>query len=427
MAKDKTKHKGLVFSWLVCLLAAVFYSYDFLLRVMPSVMIHPLMADFGVNATQIGLLSACYYYAYTPLQLPSGAVMDKFSPRWVLGFSALLCAFGTMIFAHTNQLWVAYLARAMMGIGSAFAFVGALKLAALWLPKRQFALYSGIVTAMGTLGAMVTDTTLSHMVAGLGWRNTAYVSALVGFLLALSLIIVIRDKPVNATPATPGDYYSWTSIVRRLLGLFGSWRFWINSLVGTFLFLPVSVFASLWGVAFIAERFHINPAHAASITSLIFLGTALSGPFFGWFSEKIRSRKIPLFIGGVGVFVCSGLLIYVDSVTYWLAYSLLLLLGMSVGPQVLTFAVAKDIGPPGSTGLSTAVTNFIITIGAAVFQPLIGYFLEKNWDGTLTVKHTPYFSVADYRNAFLLFMAALALSSLLTWFIPRTLHAVRKS
>ena len=46
----------LVYPWFICLLAAFFYSYDFLLRVTPSIMIHPLMAEYGVQATEIGFI-----------------------------------------------------------------------------------------------------------------------------------------------------------------------------------------------------------------------------------------------------------------------------------------------------------------------------------------------------------------------------------
>ena len=89
--KELSMLRDIIFPWTICLLAALFYCYDFLLRVTPSVMVHPLMAEYGVNATEIGLLSAFYYYAYTPLQLPSGAVTDKYNPRWVLSLSAPTC------------------------------------------------------------------------------------------------------------------------------------------------------------------------------------------------------------------------------------------------------------------------------------------------------------------------------------------------
>ena len=50
-----------------------------------------------------------------------------------------------------------------MGIGSAFTFIGTLKLAALWLPREHFALFAGITTALGTIGAILADVLLARI------------------------------------------------------------------------------------------------------------------------------------------------------------------------------------------------------------------------------------------------------------------------
>ena len=108
------------FPWLICLVATALYFYDFLLRVFPSVMIHPLMMTFQVKAGAMGILSAFYYFTYTPLQLPAGVILDRYKPRIVLSLSALTCAFGAILFSLTHVFALACIARAMMGIGSAF-------------------------------------------------------------------------------------------------------------------------------------------------------------------------------------------------------------------------------------------------------------------------------------------------------------------
>ncbi len=206
--RDTTFIKGMLVPWFVCLLAAIFYLYDFVLRVTPSVMIHPLMRDYHVSAMSIGLLSAFYYYIYTPLQLPSGAVVDKYNRRLVLTLSIFVCALGGLLFAYTDNLYVACAARMMMGLGSAFAFVGALKLASLWLPHKQFALYSGLTTALGTFGAIVTDVVLSHSVYHFGWRQTIYITSYVGIGLGFIMLIFLRDKPRWAAKF-PSHYGTW--------------------------------------------------------------------------------------------------------------------------------------------------------------------------------------------------------------------------
>lgn len=73
--------KHVTFAWLMCALGAVFYAYEYFLRILPSVMEVPLRAHFDLSASGFGLLAAFYYYAYVPMQLPVGVLMDRFGPR----------------------------------------------------------------------------------------------------------------------------------------------------------------------------------------------------------------------------------------------------------------------------------------------------------------------------------------------------------
>ncbi|WP_367608088.1 MFS transporter [Legionella sp. W05-934-2] len=413
----QTLPKASLSAWLICLLAALFYAYDFVLRISPSVMIHPLMSWFDVSATQLGLLSAFYYYAYTPLQLPSGVIVDKWPLRWVLSGSAFCCAIGCFIFASTDSLIIAYISRAMMGLGSAFAFVGALKLAALRLPQYHFALFSGIATALGTLGAMATDMFLSRSVEAFGWQNSIYMSGFIGLGIAILLALTIRPTP-KSMDSLKANSLSWRVMISRMWALFKQWRFLINGFIGAMLFMPVSVIASLWGVDFLAQRYGITNSMAASMTSVIFLGMAISAPFSGWLSNYLGTRKQLLFCSAVVISLLLIIIIYTPWLNVWFVNIALLLLGMAVGPQVLTFAIAKDMSPKGSTGVATASTNFLITLSAAIFQPLIGYMLELVWGGQKTAMGTPLYYIYEYREAFYILVLLIALSAVLSLLLP---------
>jgi len=96
-------------AFLMCVLGAVFYCYEYYLRVAPSVIQPELMATFDISQAGLGTLIAYYYLAYVPLQIPVGLMMDFWGPRRVLTFACLLCAIGTFIFAGTDTIWIAKL------------------------------------------------------------------------------------------------------------------------------------------------------------------------------------------------------------------------------------------------------------------------------------------------------------------------------
>src|SRR5579884_3613957 len=87
--RGKTMRGKVIYAWLVCCLGALFYCYEYFLRISPSVMTQDLMRVYHLDAAMLGNLAAFYYYAYTPMQLPVGVLMDRFGPRRLLVFACL--------------------------------------------------------------------------------------------------------------------------------------------------------------------------------------------------------------------------------------------------------------------------------------------------------------------------------------------------
>jgi len=75
------------YGWLVWALGALFYCYEYFLRISPNVFTGDLMSTYGLGGAALGNLVAFYYYAYTPMQLPVGVLMDRFGPRLLLALA----------------------------------------------------------------------------------------------------------------------------------------------------------------------------------------------------------------------------------------------------------------------------------------------------------------------------------------------------
>lgn len=192
--------KAHILPWLICGLGALFYCYEYFLRILPSVMTQHLMHAFNIDAAMFGNLMAFYYYAYTPMQLPVGVMMDRIGPKRLLVFAAVICAFGTYLFAH-QYLAVAQTGRFLVGFGSAFAFVGVMKLASIWLPPSRFGMIAGFATTLGMLGAMGGDILLAELVRDLGPKTTLYLASAVGIVITVILWLAIpdRNKPLRSS------------------------------------------------------------------------------------------------------------------------------------------------------------------------------------------------------------------------------------
>ena len=142
--QEQFDSKALWFGWFVCLLTAIFYCYEYILRIVPSVMTGPLMEHFNLSALGFGWLSDSYLIAYTAMQLFVGPSLDYWGLRKMLLLALLSCVIGSFIFsfaAFYPSFILAFSGRFLIGFGSAFAFVGVLRIASIWLPKQYFSFF----------------------------------------------------------------------------------------------------------------------------------------------------------------------------------------------------------------------------------------------------------------------------------------------
>jgi len=410
-----------ILPWVICAVGALFYAYEYVLRIAPNVMSTQLMQYYGVNGLALGNLAAFYYYAYTPMQLPVGVLMDRFGPRRLLTLACLLCAFGAYLFAGSHFLTIAKLGRFFAGFGSAFAFVGVLKLATIWLPPNRFAFISGFTSALGAIGAVFGEIFLTYWVDTVGWRSSVALSAVVGVFLSVIIFMVIKDGHHREIEEGTHEPLDLPQITRGFMRILTNGQIWLAGLIGCLLYMPSSVFAEMWGKAYLEGAHHLSSEDAASGVALVFLGFALGGPLFGWWSDTIKKRKLPIILGAFLATCFLSIVIYVPDLPKTLLYSLLFAFGVSYGAQVIVFPIGRELSAPQLAGTAIAVTNMIVMLGGVVFQPAVGGLLDWVWNGAL-VNNVPFYTPQNFRFALSVLPISLALSGLLTFFVRET-HA----
>jgi len=402
---------------LMCVLGAVFYCYEYYFRVAPSV-IHPeLMQTFALSQAGIGTLIAYYYLAYVPLQIPVGLMMDFWGPRRVLTLACLICAGGTYLFASTDVVWVAKLGRFLVGFGSAFAYVGVLKIANLWLPGRYFAMVAGFCTALGMFGAMSGSILMAKFIEMTGWQQALYISSLVGVVLSFVLWIVIRDKSdrefINRSRSSHKGLSVWT----ELLEVVKNKQLWVNGIIGCLTFLPLTAFAECWSVEYL-KKVGLTKDAAAFGSSLVFFGYAVGGPVWGWLSDLIKSRRKPLMFGSIASAIIALIMLNMQANNIAALYTTLFLMGFLASVQILVFAVGEDNCRPGMSATTVSFTNFLVMLGGYVVPPVVGFCLDASQ--TLSSNGDPILSIHSFKIAMIILPIGLLLGSILSFFLKES-------
>lgn len=396
MSRDKTNQS---FAYLVWGLGAFGFFYAWFQRVIPSVMVDHLMADFAVNGVVLGTLSSLYFYVYAAMQLPVGALIDRWGPGVPYASALILAAVGSVLFATTDTIEIAYLGRIMIGAGSAFAWVAVLKISALHFAPSRFAMLSGAGMFFGMFGGFCGQVVGGTLVDAVGWRTTMWGLAVTGMVLSIAVFALVgRQKSGGTTnsntPTMKEILITFTSALRQP-------QVWLVSCGGAIAAAPVFIFGALWGVPFLMQIHGLPRPLAALLTATMLIGWGLGAFFSGWLSDRMGQRRKPLIAGIVVAMASLSAAIYLPDLSTTTIAALMLVGGLGSGVIILIFAISGDLAPDAARGSAFAFTNMLMILSGAIFQPVTGLLLDLNWNG-VTENSARLYDFHAYQIAFLL-------------------------
>lgn len=412
-----------IIAWLMFGMGILYYSFAYLLRVYPSVMEYDLRSYFGITASGFGLLTSFYYFAYAPMQLPVGVLLDRIGPRRSLICASLVSTLGVLVFAHFKSFGIALSGRFMIGLGAGFAYVTALKLASVWLPRKYFATAAGLVTGCGMVAAIFTDMYLTQAIKTEGFKYALSFPLFVGFIMIALILLFLRDKPKNNVKelSDESSAVTFSQLLEYLVKIIQNPQMWIIGIVGSLLYLPSSVFLDVWGIPYLSHVHHLTPAGAALGVSLMLTGWICSSFCSGAISDIFSTRKIPLIVSCFTATIISALILFNHDLPTSVLYVLLFIFGLCCGPHPLCFTMSKENNPHEISGTAVAFSNFLIMMGGFVFQPIVGNILDWVWDGRIE-NGIHIYSAHHYTLALSILPVGLLCAGILTFFIRETYH-----
>lgn len=149
-----------------------------------------LAVEFGLSASDLGLLAAALFVGYAAAQLPVGLALDVYGARRVQGVLALVAAAGFALSASADTPgWLA-LGRFLTGLGISAGLMAMLKANTQWYPRDRVAGVTGTGVFVGALGGMAVTLPLESVLPLIGWRGGLWLLA--GASVGVSLWIWLR-------------------------------------------------------------------------------------------------------------------------------------------------------------------------------------------------------------------------------------------
>ncbi len=371
-----------------------FFTYQFILRLWPSLMMQQIMQQFQIDATGFGLLASIYYYGYAGMQLPIAVLLDRYGARYVVCLCAITCGLATLLFTYTTNWHLALLSRFLVGAGSAAGFLATSKVISQWFGRQYYARMVGFSFTVGLLGAIYGGKPVSLMVENFGWQQVAFVLALVSIGIGVLTLLFLKNS--NSTEETGTDIC--LNDFGKLLKLPAIWLLAIANLL---MVGPLEGFADVWGVNYLIAAINLNKADAAGIVSCIFVGMLFGGPLLAAFAKRFSNYSV-ITLCSIGMVLAFVFLLFGKDVsnTYLLS-ALFFGVGILCCYQVLVFAAGSELVTPAMLGVTIAFLNCINMLGGSFFHSTIGWAMDMFWTG-LTDNGIRQYAVESYQKALLI-------------------------
>jgi MFS family permease len=300
---------------------------------------------------------------------------DTLGPRRLLFGGGLIAAAGAALFGLAPAFGWAAFGRMLVGLGTAVAFVAALKLIATWFEERRFATLTGTVVLLGNLSSAAAGGPFAWVLQVLPWRTLMLILAALSVAVAVGALAAVRDAPAGRDAVRLGSG-NWRKGLRAVLGNRASWPgFWANLGMGA-AFLG---FAGLWAVPYFVAVHGMTRVQAANHATLMLASFACGGFLWGSISDRLRRRR-PVFVVGAALLALCWIPLLAGLRLPSVAGTLLCIaIGLGAAGLTISWACAKEVNLPQYSGMATALVNTGCFLGPALIQPLVGWVLD--WRG----------------------------------------------
>ena len=375
--------------------ATLGYSLYYVCRTSLGVMKQPIIDSGMLDATQLGIIGACLYWAYAVGKFVNGFIADHCNIKRFMATGLVLSAFANFMMGLLG-IWEGY-----AGFTSAAMFV---LFAIMWT-------LNGWSQSMGAPPAIIslsrwfplkirgTFIFVAALVTAAGWQWGFFGASLAGVLGVTLIALWLHDtteskglspvevmagemtqkeydaKMAEKAALSDGKSDETSRIQRAVLRNPGVWILALSSA-----FMYMSRYAiNEWGVFFLQKTKGFGLMEASSIIAVNTIAGILGTVCAGWISDTLfkGDRKWPALVAGILEAISLALFFYGgDS---WIVNIIaMVLFGIAIGVLICFIGglMAVDLVPRKATGAALGIVGLASYAAAGIMNVISGFLLE---------------------------------------------------
>ncbi|TWP33700.1 MFS transporter [Leekyejoonella antrihumi] len=330
---------------------------------------------FHISSAQLATFTMVQLLVYAAMQVPVGALLDRFGSRALLITGVVTMSLAQFSFAFADTFAAGLLARIFVGMGDAMTFVSVLRIVMLWFPPARTPMVTQITGIIGQLGAVVAAVPLSAALHAFGWKTSFLAAASAGVVLGAVLLVVVKDSPyvdqartqIKVRAVGRAVRHAWNEPGTRL----GLWCHFTSQFAST-------VFALMWGFPFLVKGEGLSATTASLLLSLMVVAAIAASPVFGALVTRFPYSRSSLVLVQVALMVLTWtvVLLWPTRAPLWMLIVLVVITAIGGPGSMVGFDLARTFNPPTRLGSATGIVNvggFTASFSSVV---LIGVVLD---------------------------------------------------
>jgi MFS family permease len=298
------------------------------------------------------------------------------------------------VLALATDVPTAIAARILIGAGDAMTFISVLRVIGLWFPGPTVPLITQLTGILGQLGQVAAAYPLVRLLHATSWRSTILGAAAVGVLVAVLVLVALRDAPAGTVrPPAAGLAEVRASLVdtwREPGTRIGMYTHLVTQFSGT-------VFALLWGYPFLTVGEGMSDGTAAALLTLLVLVGMGVGPLLGRLCGRwpLRRSVLVFSILAATATMWTVVLLWPGRAPLGLLVVLVVVLSTNGPGSMIGFDYARTENPAERMGSASGVVNVGGFFASLCTILLIGTVLD-----VLTPGGSTDYSLGAFRAAF---------------------------
>lgn len=213
-----TPHRVTVQTHYALAMLAIIYVFNYIDRLLISILIEPIKLEFSVSDTQIGLLSGvAFAIFYTLFGFPFARLADRIGRKPVVVLACIAWSVMTMLCGIATSFAVLLLFRIGVAVGEAGGTAPSVAMVSELYPPERRSTALALFMMGPSLGAVLGLGLGGWIAMEYGWRTAFIVIGAPGVLLGLLLALTVRVPPSVIKLQTGGATEGLQQTLKSLL------------------------------------------------------------------------------------------------------------------------------------------------------------------------------------------------------------------